>query len=484
MLHNELIELVHNLRTERTDTHDVEVKAASKTLPCSITPTLSAFANGSGGLIVLGLEERNSFSLTPGFDADTISAQLKTVCLTEMTPQLHPVIQKIPFESGFVVVASITPLPSQDKPCYVTAKGRYGGSFIRVGDGDHRLSEYEINRLIEQNVQPRWDLEPIPAATLDDLDRKLLERVLRREREIHIRSQNASDKQLYRRLNIVSADDDTCPTLGALLALGEYPQQFFPQLMISYAVYPGISKQSIPHQPRLLDSGRCAGPIPDLITDALNVIQRNSRTAGIIQGAFRYDLPDFAPLAIREALTNALMHRDYSPAARGAQVQLNVYADHLEIQNPGGLYGPVTVDDLGTDGVLSSRNQILTTILETTPYYSGGFVAENRGSGYAEILRQQNLAGLPDPIPVNTLSSFTLRFNRRDDNGYHGPSGRTKVLNYLAGKTSATSQELSQAAGISLSGGRRLLRTLVDEGFIERTEPARSPKQRYRLRSQ
>ena len=210
------------------------------------------------------------------------------------------------------------------------------------------------------------------------------------------------------------------------------------------------------------------------------------RVGGVVRGAFRHDLVDYPLVAVREALTNALMHRDYSPVARGTQVQLNLYADRLEVINPGGLFGTVTIDSLGTTGLSSTRNQFLARLLESTPFEEGGFVAENRGSGYQEIMTQLEREMLPPARPVDRLDSFSLTFERRrmtpaEQGAAAGTSSRERILDYLRTHASATSRELAGAAGISLGGTRAVLNTLVTEGEVQRTEPKTSPKQRYRL---
>lgn len=155
---------------------------------------------------------------------------------------------------------------------------------------------------------------------------------------------------------------------------------------------------------RFLDAQTIIGPIPFIIEDALNAVTKNMRTGAVIEGAFRQDVPDYPRKAVREAIANALMHRDYSPDARGSQVQVNLYADRLEILNPGGLFGNVTIDTLGTVGISSSRNQFLSNILETTPYPGGGYVVENRGTGYQVIEEQLQAALMNPPKPLNTLT--------------------------------------------------------------------------------
>ncbi|MDR0849352.1 MAG: hypothetical protein LBN10_10030 [Propionibacteriaceae bacterium] len=124
------------------------------------------------------------------------------------------------------------------------------------------------------------------------------------------------------------------------------------------ASYPGESKAAVIEDgDRLLDSASFVGPIPALIRDATSAVIRNARMAGRMNGVFRREVPEYPLAAVREAITNALMHRDYSPLACGTQVQVNLFTDRLEILNPGGLFGAVALAKLGSPGLSSARNQ-------------------------------------------------------------------------------------------------------------------------------
>ncbi|MDE1535888.1 MULTISPECIES: ATP-binding protein [Actinotignum] len=486
--------LIEGFRQQGRDSQHIEVKAAAHGLPKSIVETLSAFSNGSGGLIVLGLDEARGFTPVPKFPAARIYDALAGVCSDSLTPPVRADIAMVPYGDTTdgdttLVMATIPPLQPRDKPCYVTARNVYGGSYIRTGDGDRKLSAYEIDRLLENKTQPHWDTDLVEEAGLDSLDQDLLHAVLERERLNHPRIfGKLPDETAMEQLRIIGTgpDGQRHPTLAGLLCLGTYPQEFFPRLTVTYAVYPGSTKASSLSGQRHLDSGTLAGPIPALVADGVGVVAKNMRVGGVVRGAFRHDLVDYPLVAVREALTNALMHRDYSPVARGTQVQLNLYADRLEVINPGGLFGTVTIDSLGTTGLSSTRNQFLARLLESTPFEEGGFVAENRGSGYQEIMTQLEREMLPPARPVDRLDSFSLTFERRrmtpaEQGAAAGTSSRERVLDYLRTHASATSRELAGAAGISLGGTRAVLNTLVTEGQVQRTEPKTSPKQRYRL---
>ena len=485
----EVKQLIELLKVQGQDSQQVEVKSASGGLPKTVAETLSAFSNGLGGLLILGLDEENGFLPARKFKAKSISDALAGVCNDNLVPPVRADIEIINYDGSQLVMAQVPPLQPKDKPCYIKTKNVYGGSFIRTGDGDRKLSAYEVDRLKENKGQPHWDVELVKEAGLDALNDDLVSAVLDRERQNHPRLfAKLPDETAMMKLRIIgkSANDTIHPTLAGLLCLGEYPQEFFPRLTITYAVFPGSTKASAITGQRYLDSGTLVGPIPSLVEDGVNVVMKNMRIGGVVSGAFRHDLFDYPPAAIREALTNALMHRDYSPAARGTQVQLNMYADRLEIINPGGLFGTVTIESLGTTGLSSSRNQFLSRLLEVTPYGEGGFVAENRGSGYQEIMTQLEREMLPPAIPVDRLDSFSLTFERRrmtlaEQGAAAGTSSREKILEYLRSHSSATSRELAGAAGIGVGGARAVLNKLLKEGLIYRTEPSSSPKQRYKM---
>lgn len=481
--------LVSQLRTIGTDTATMEVKSAVGGLPKSVPETLSAFANGAGGLLLLGLSEEDGFVPASGFKAGAIRESLAQACSEKVHPPLRPIIDIVAVEGCAVVVAEITPLPPVDKPCYVVAKGKYGGSFIRSGDGDRRLSNYEVDRLTEERGQPRFDEEVVPGASPGDLDSDLVHAFLDRQRLLRPRIfAEADQSSSLRRLHVLAPDREGVvrPTLGGLLALGSYPQEFFPRLTVTFAAFPGADKAGVlDGSLRMTDSVTLAGPIPQLVVDAMAAVQRNMRTGALIEGVFRRDIPDYPAGAVREAVTNALMHRDYSPLARGTQVQVNMYVDRLEILNPGGLFGTVTIHDLGKAGISSARNQRLSAILEDTPFPGGGMVAENRGSGYAAIEAQLHKALMPPPRPVDDIRSFRLTFVRRrltdDERLTHRGSGvKEAILAEIERMGSVATRDIMAASGLSRAAVLRHLHELEAEGIIMATEPARSPRQRYR----
>ncbi len=282
----ELETVIRQLKSSRSDNQSVEAKESVGKMPSTIAETISAFANGSGGIIVLGLSEKNDFEPAKGFDARRIADALSQTCSDKLSPPVRADIAILEYKDDNVVVASIDEIPPHDKPCYVTSKGMYRGSFIRSFDGDRKLSPYEIDRLLEDKTQPSHDIEIVADATMDDLDRNLLDGVIQRQKSLHPRPfASFSDEEIAVNLRIATRDanGDLRPTLAGLLALGTYPQKYFPRLTVTFAAYPEEDKASADGV-KYLDSEKMAGPIPAIIADTVAAFQRNTRLGGVMIG--------------------------------------------------------------------------------------------------------------------------------------------------------------------------------------------------------
>lgn len=473
--------IIRQLKASGTDSQFVEAKESVGKMPSSIAETISAFANGSGGVILLGLSEKEGFEPAKGFDAHRIADALSQACSDKLIPPVRADIEIVEHAGANVVVAEIDEIPPRDKPCYVTTKGKYKGSFIRSFDGDRRLSSYEIDRLLEDKTQPTHDVEIVPGADMADLDEGLIDALLQRQRVLHPRLfASYGDEEMAVAMRIAAKDAAGVlrPTLAGLLALGTYPQKYFPRLTVTFAAYPESDKASVGGI-KYLDTEKMAGSIPAIIADTVAAVRRNTRLGGTMVGAKRVDTPDYPPAAVREAVCNALMHRDYSELARGTQVQVNLYDDRLEFLSPGGLYGTVTTATVATAGYSSTRNQYLADILESTPY-EGGFVAENRGTGFKLMKLELEGNHMDAPVICDSVAMFSLEFRRRALS-LSSECPRDEIVSFVAENEPCGASEISEALDIPRSTVTYRLKKLVSDGKLERIGMERSRSQKYRL---
>lgn len=331
------------------------------------------------------------------------------MCSENVDPPLRPLIGTHRFEDADLVVAEIPELPPGSKPAYNRGTGMTQGSFIRVADGDRKLSPYEVQLMLANRGQPRDDEQAVPGTTVANLDQSLTDTFLSRLR--HRRSRafaNLDTIAALRRAKVLVGDE---LSLAGLLALGEYPQEFFPQIMLTFVHYPTKSGPDPRSGTRFIDNVAAEGPIPAIVDEALTALRRNMKRRSTVRGAGRAETWEYPETALREAVVNALVHRDYSGPSQGTQVQVEMYPDRLVIRNPGGLYGSVREENLGVEGTSSARNATLLKILEDTPLpESDRPICENRGSGIPAMLAAMRDAKLSPPRFTDDISTFKATF--------------------------------------------------------------------------
>ncbi len=471
-------EIVARLREARAEFDDIEVKLGTGGIPGSVAETMCAFANSRGGTVIVGLDERDGFVAVGVPDAPSMRDAVVTMARDKLTPPLTPSVHVAPFEGISLVVAEVAALPEVQRPCFVTTRGLYNGAFVRVGAGDHTLTGYKIDRMRENSGQPRWDEEAVPGASIEDLERSSALRLIEVARSRAPRAFSGIEEvEALARLGVLVWDrDKLIPSIAGLLSLGVYPQQFFPQLIVTVVAYP---REAGPESERFLDSAALGGSIPELVTEALHVVRRNMRVASRIVGAGRLDLRDIASEVAREAIVNALMHRDYSPQARGTQVQVELYADRMIVTSPGGLFGNVRLESLGLARTSSSRNARLAALLQDVGDPLTGLpVAENRGSGVSMMIDQ--VRGNTGAVPVfdANLDQFQVIIPRvsplsakvrRWLDGFPLPTAMTteqQVAVAMAAQGYDVDTTTLDRLGLDQVSARRQLGELVDAGLL------------------
>ncbi len=385
-LQAEVDAVVPQLRAATTDLETVEVKSAAGGFPDSALKSISAFSNGRGGLLIFGLSDTDFLSLP--IDAAKLAADLASACSDEFEPKVRPTVGICDVEGNPVVAARVPPLGHQHRPCYVRAEGMNQGSYIRVHDGDRRLTNYEIQVMISGRSQPTDDAAPVDGARSEHLDDALVSDLLRRVRRRRggIFADTADHEVLHMLRVLTEPRPDSPVTLAGLLALGRYPQQFMPQLAASFVVLPTMDGSPLADGTRFIDNQPLDGPIPAIVAQAVSAMQRNMRRRSVVEGAGRQDIWDYPAEAIREIVANALMHRDYHPTAQGTAVRISLYPDRFEVASPGGLHGihagHTDIAQIINSNISSTRNALLARLLEDVVIPgTSRTVCESRGSG-------------------------------------------------------------------------------------------------------
>ena len=406
----------------------------------------------------------------------------------EMDPALRPrfVVDEIDDET--VVAVEIDEIPASQKTCFYKNAGLPKGAYLRVGNTNRQMTEYEVFGYLSGRGQPVHDEEIVSDATMDDLDIELVDDYLEALRRIRPQAKFLKDEReaVTKRLRIVGKDEDVIrPTLAGLLMFGKYPQEFFPQLMITFVQYYGVTEdERTPQGARFVDNRRFEGPIVEMIQEAETYIMSAMRKSSLIDGMFRRDIPEYPKEVLREALANAIAHRDYSPYVRGSYIQVRMFANRLEVQSPGGLFGNVTIDNLEEEH--STRNSRLMRMMEDMQ------VVENRGSGISAMLHAMREANLEPPRFDDRRTSFTITLHNHTlmtpqaiqwlNQFSHLPLNdhQRLALVYLKQNHDIDNQDYRRLNRVDMMTAGQDLRGLVQAGLLEQAGFGRWTK--YRLK--
>lgn len=480
----ELEKDLERLRKNGKDDETVEVKSWGR-LPSSkgsksFWESLSAFANTNGGYILLGLSEPD-FTPVEGFDSQA-SIQFIRAGLNpqdrdaqKVEPVPHHEIHEMTVDGAEVVLVSVSPL-SVNGPCYYLPVGITNGSFKRVGDEDRKLSHLEIYELQNRFVQTKTDRNPVPDSSIDDLNNQLAASFKQRLIESNSRSLGTDDNWLLRK-NITTSNGEL--TIAGLLALGSYPQQFFPRVIIDVAVHPGLHKSPIGTSIRFEDRKICEGNLLEMVQEAMSAIKRNLRVRRVVEGLSGKDVLEIPEEVLREALANAVLHRDYSELAQNEAIHVDIYKDRVEITSPGGLPNGKRPESI-LDGYSEPRNRVLSRILMDIPWTHKvqGVLAEGNGTGVPRMFNLMREAGLPVPNFKIDISSVTVELSRHGlldaqtsewlveklGSDFSNTQGIALVLAKELG--AVTSRDLRNQTGHDSEDMRSLLDALVDRGVL------------------
>lgn len=470
MLEEELRQLVKKITSERCEKQHLELKKALGGAPTKLYGTLSSFSNqNGGGTIVFGIDEEDDYKVVGVYDAQDLQKKVTEQSL-QMEPTVRPLFTIAKVEDKIVVSAEISECDIYDKPCFYKGSGRLRGSYIRVGDSDEPMTEYEIYSYEAFKRRIHDELRTINRATMEHLKKDNITEYLLKLRRQKTNLVNLDDKRI---LETQGIRQDGLPTVAGLMLLGEYPQEFFPQLSVTAMVIQGKEMGELGEDgERFVDNKRIEGTISQMLENTLAFVRRNMRVKTIVtEDGNRADKAEYPIKAIREIILNALIHRDYSVHTERSPIRLMMFEDRLELENPGGLYGRITVDDLGKVAA-DTRNPYLAGALEIM------LDTENRFSGIPTVIAELKKAYMADPVFIDRRGVFKVIFYNKILGQKKETDFEQEILNYCI--TPRTREELADKFGFEAVSYfiKTYIAPLIEEGKIKMTLPD-TPKSKY-----
>lgn len=470
MLEEELMQLVKKVTSEKCEKQHIEIKKAAGGTPSKLYDTLSSFSNQpGGGIIIFGIDEYGGYEVTGVYDAQDLQKKVMEQSL-QMEPVVRPLFTVAQMEDKLVVSAEISELDIYEKPCFYKGAGRLRGSYIRVGDSDQPMTEYEIYSYEAFKRRTHDELRTVDRAAMKNLSKdNLTEYLIKLRRQ----KQNLLNLDNERILETQGISQDGLPTLAGLMLLSEYPQEFFPQLSVTAMVVHGKEIGELGNDgERFVDNKRIEGTITQMLESTLAFVRRNMKVKTIITDeGTRADKPEYPIKAVREIILNALIHRDYSVHTDRSPIRLVMYEDRLELENPGGLYGRITVDDLGKASA-DTRNPYMAGALEIM------IDTENRFSGIPTIVAELKKAGMPSPVFIDRRGVFKVIFYKKAAEQGEEVKKEQEILDYC--RTPRSREELADKFGFEAPTYfiKTYIAPLLLDGKIKMTMPDK-PKSKF-----
>ena len=408
MLTEEFVELANKICKQKAEEQTIELKSAQTGCPKRLYDTLSSFLTKTVAVFLCSvLMRRLPFRWSGVYDPQDLQKKITEQCL-QMEPPVRAVFTLAEYHGKMICAAEIPAIDIAERPCYYRGAGRTKGSYIRVGDADLPMTDYELYSYEAFRKHLHDDERPVERATLQLLDMEKIQDYMEKMRVDRPGFSRLTQEQTMEMLNVTR---NGIPTLAAVLNFCLYPQGFFPQLGITAIVVPGTEIGDVDQDSaRFIDNKRIGGTIPEMVEEALNFCRRNMKVKTIIskETGLRTDKTEYPMDALREAILNAVIHRDYSIHTEGTPIQIDFFTDRVEIHSPGSLYGRMSIEQLGI-AKPDLRNPALAVMAETLT------TAEHRYSGIPTMRNAMKESSLPEPKFENRRNEFVVTFYNKED---------------------------------------------------------------------
>jgi len=351
-----------------------------------LAETLVAFSNSDGGTILVGADERGR--ITGKVYADEVGVALRAAA-EKCRPPVEVRWHQAAADAGLAFAIVVPRSPE----LHSLADGRV---LVRVGRENRPLSGEEIRQLAATKSTGDFEAELAPGARREDLNDEIIAEFASKWEERQHRELTGSVNDLL--LEVGAIDEDSRPTVAGVLLFARNPRAFLPQSGLTFVKFLGTVPRGEAGRPGYGRREEIGGPLARIIQRTFELVGEEMRTGAVVTGLERQERTEYPIAAVREALVNAVAHRDYRLGGR--RIEVRMFSDRLEIASPGGLPGFITVDNIVEEHF--SRNPRIVAGL-----YQWGYI-EELGLGVDLMFEEMVRAGHPPPKFKDTPFSFTV----------------------------------------------------------------------------
>lgn len=431
------------------------------TVPSSadLAALITAFYNTQGGNIIFGVDDNRQPVGVPS--PQGIEMGIVNIIRDRCELDIMPAIEIVPYQGlEFVVVHC----PKGPRPPYFVRD--HPRPYIRAGSTNREATTEETRRLYLAGGETAFERLPNPQTTLAELSKPLIDRYRRRRQQVADFTIELTDEELLRNLGcLVAVNGDLHPTQAGVLLFAEEPQRFLPQSEVTVVRFKGTDVVEY------LDRKDLHGPLPDLVTDAEAFIYRHIRVGRRVIGFEGVDFWEYPKEAIREAVVNAVIHRDYS--LPGQRIRIFIFDDRIEVYSPGLVPPGVTLEELRQ---LKSRSVLRNPVIVSVFRDLGGFI-EKLGTGIRRMAAAMEVHHLPKPQFDELSGEFLVtligpgeRFMQEENSRswIKGLNDRQiQAVEYLMRKGRLTNKAYQELAGVGRTTAKKELQELVSKRFMK-----------------
>ena len=427
------------------------------------------FSNGAGGEIFIGINDKEKIIGLNEDDLIEIPDKISDIIYSLCYPIIIPDIFIENINDKKVIIVKV--YPGNLKPYYIKSMGKNNGTYIRIGSENKKADFEFIQELERKRMNIGYDYEINYINEFQKNKYKFLDNIFK---ERLGRKLTTND---YKNLELVKKEHEKAYSTNALLILaGEMNNT-----SIDCARFKGKTKDIF------IDSKEFTGNLFDQLKGIEKFLKNHLNLSSEIKGFIREDKYEIPIEALREAILNAMIHRDYS--RKGSNIKIAIYDDIVEITSPGVLPASITLYDIFTSKRSESRNKIISRIFKELGYIEQG------GTGMNKIFNLCKEAGLKAPevkeigyylqiifyrnnyLEIKTPEKHRKntgktpkkhRINNQDKSEKILYKNEIKIIEYLKEKEKITNEIARKITGLKENGVKTLFRRLLEKKYIEK----------------
>lgn len=430
--------------------------------PQTLSKTMVSFSNTKGGRIIIGVEDKSYkiVGIKSNFD---IEEYVMNVASNNCDPIITPAVELHTYGEKLIVIVDVP--AGSIKPYHLKGKSVDGSTYIRVGSTCRLADKANIARLMREAVNESFDRLSISKTSDDDLDFGKIERhqILKFDR-MGTPKEKISDSYLKKIGIKKNAEKRSLITCGGMLLFGKAPQNIS---ILSKANFK-IARFKGKEMGNIIDHDVIEGTLDDQIEKTAQFVQKHMLFSGAIRGLKREDKFTYPMPAIREIITNAVVHRDYSRAANES-IMCRIFDDRIEVESPGLLPMGVRVENLGE--VQNTRNPLIARFLFDMNYF------DEWGQGIKRIIESCKSNGNPQPVFQEKDTTFMVTvFSKSGSIKFSFKERSALLIDYIKSSKEIASQRYQELTGIGRAQAAKDFEQLIKSGMIRRTGKGRNIK--------